>query len=151
MIYLKLGLLVVVWLGGPILTWADAETELRSVMAQHRQAYHQGNLDAIMTFFADDALYVPCGAERIIGRDAIRTFYEHVFRNTAQRQIEVADPIIQIYRDHTAVSFTHYVATTVSADGRTTTKRKLVTVTRVKRDGQWFILSEHHAALPSAR
>lgn len=148
MIYLKLCLLAVAWLAGPVLTWADAETELRTVIDQRLQAYHKGDLDAVMTFFADGAHYVPCRADPIIGRDAIRKFYDQFFRSAVQRQIEAVSPVIRVYSDHTAVSFTSYRSTTVNVDGRTITRRKLATVTRVKRDGQWLILSEHHAALP---
>lgn len=57
----------------------DKENEIRSLMLSYDKAHHEGDGAKLSSFFLDDAVVMPPGRKKLVGRAAIDNFY----RNTS--------------------------------------------------------------------
>lgn len=118
--------------------------EITEAIIQRSQALRQRNAAAVAAFFADDAYYLSSSRHRpLIGRKAIQENYERWFDSISDVWTENLTGSIQVYDETTLVTSASFDLLQVDKWGRTTRKRLRITVTRVKLQGQWLIVSLH--------
>ena len=92
-------------LGLTAIAWAGAQEAVDQSFTQRLQAIHEGNVEAAVAAFAEDATMTPSGSPfRIEGRDAIRTYYEGLFRAFPTIRVAVHQRVTRVYHDTTAVT-----------------------------------------------
>src|SRR5438876_11361407 len=89
--------------------WAGSgEDEIVRIGNQRIQAYNEGNLDAVMGWFADDAVQTtPASPFRLEGKEAIQASYVSIFQNFPTRLYVPRQRLVRVYGDTTAVSNTY--------------------------------------------
>jgi uncharacterized protein (TIGR02246 family) len=76
-----------------------AEVAIRQQLHRYEQALNSSDVDRVMTLYADDAVFMPQHSLPVIGRDAVRTAYRHVF-DTIKLDIRFAiDEVRPLSRD----------------------------------------------------
>ncbi len=140
---LILGALASIVAAGP------AEDEISRIGDQRVKAYNEGNLEAVMAWFADDAVQtVPTLPFRLDGKDAIRANYTSIFQNFPTRLYVPRHRIARVYGD-TAVTNTYFTLTLVDRSGKATVSHGRLDVTYVKQGGSWLVVNQHSSTLPS--
>ena len=124
----------------PHLTPGNGEQSLRASDEALQNAVAARDLDAIMTFYADDAVLLPTAEPIVSGRAAIEEEWRHIlsipdFANkSALTKIEIATSGDWAYTMGT------YVATMRGEDGNITTEPgKWVSIWKRQRGGKWKI------------
>jgi uncharacterized protein (TIGR02246 family) len=149
---LTYSLVALLLLGIAPAAWAGAAEELAEIGRQRSQAFVEGNLEAWMSWYADDAVVtsslVPFRTE---GKDAIRTYYAGLFQAYPTRRAASRQPATRVYNgDTTAVMNAYLQATLVDRNGQTNTLCLRQSVTWVKQDGRWLIVDAHTSRLPAS-
>jgi uncharacterized protein (TIGR02246 family) len=136
-------------LGFTAIAWAGAQEEIAQSFQQRLQAIHEGNAEAVVAFFAEDATMTPSGSPfRFEGRDAIQTYYQGLFQAFPIVRVVVHQVATRIYHDTTAVTSTYYTVTLVDKKEQARRVHARSSVTRVKLDGRWLIVNQHMSQLP---
>ena len=136
-------------LGFTSVAWAGAEEDIIRIGNQRVQAYNEGNLDAVMGWFADNAVQTTLASPfRIEGKEAIRAAYASAFQNFPTRQYVPRQRIVRIFGDTTAVTNTYYTLTLVDRSGKAATTHGRLDVTYVKQGGRWLAVNQHPSLLP---
>ena len=139
---LLFGFTWVVWAG-------PAEDDIIRIGNQRILAYNEGNLDAVMGWFADNAVQTgPASPFRIEGKEAIGATYGSTFQNFPTRLYVPRQRLIRVFGDTTAVTNVYYTLTLVDRSGKPTTSHGRLDVTYVKRGGRWLVVNQHSSTLP---
>jgi uncharacterized protein (TIGR02246 family) len=114
----------------------DAEQAIRAMDAGFSAASRSGNVDGMMSIYADDAVLMPPNFPSFRGRDAIRQFWSG-FLGQGQIDATVApDRVIQ--SGDLAVEIGHYnLKVTPKGGGAPVEDNGKFTLTWQRRDGQW--------------
>jgi uncharacterized protein (TIGR02246 family) len=130
-------------------TAADLE-EINKQRELWGQAFVDGNVDAIVAQYVDDATYFFSGNPfRVDGKDAIRSVLMATFAAFPTRRVVDRQPLTQIWGT-TAVETGYATVTLVDRGGKATTIHGRYTVTRVKRGDRWLIVGFHSSVLPAS-
>lgn len=120
---------------------ADGEQSLRASDAALQEAVAVRDLDAIMTFYAEDAVLLPTAEPIVSGRSAIREEWHHIlsipdFANkSALTKLEIAAS------GDVAYTMGTYLATMRGEDGNIAKEPgKWVSIWKRQRDGRWQIV-----------
>lgn len=136
--------------GFPLFPWEmRVQDDLRRVLRRGFQAILDGDAAAAAAAFAPHAhLVTSHSTQRIEGREAIQQSYARWFKAFPTIRFDAMELAMQVYNDATAVSYASYTITEVNTAGWSRQRRMRVTATRVKIDGQWLIVNQHHSPLP---
>ena len=132
--------------------WAGAEEEIARVREQRVQAFQDGNLEAFIDSFADNATVTPPGEPfRIEGKDAIRAYYAGLFQAFPTRRVIARQTSVRVYEGTTAVVNTYARLTLVDRTGKPTITNGRASFTYVKLGGRWLVVDQHSSALPASQ
>ena len=131
--------------------WAAAEDEVAQVTAQRIQAFNEGNLEAFMATWADNATWFSVASPfRVEGKEAIRAGFAGLFQNFPTRRYVGRQESIRVYGDTTAVATSHFTLVLVDRAGKATTTHGRISVTYVKLGGKWMVVDQHASAIPAS-
>lgn len=144
-----LALLVV--LGLAPVAFAGPAEEIAEIGKQRAQFFTDGNLDAWMVAYADNAVLTSALVPfRLEGKEAIRAHYANLFQNPTRRN-PARQPIMRVYGTDTTVVTNSYVhLTLVDRNGQTTNNFLRTSLTWVKINGQWRIVDQHASRIPAS-
>ncbi|NOR12305.1 MAG: DUF4440 domain-containing protein [Candidatus Aminicenantes bacterium] len=113
---------------------ADVEA-IKSLVNEVEKAFNERNLEAYMATIADDAVYMPPGVPALIGKEAIRNWYD--FEATSFKATIFSDEI-EVHGDW-AFSRAHWKGSWIQKDSGETTQMesKTVNIFRRQPDGSW--------------
>jgi uncharacterized protein (TIGR02246 family) len=119
---------------------ASAEHTLAAADSALQRAVVGRDLEALMTFYADDAMLLPTAVPLIVGKAAIRDAWRHTF-SIPGRQNEGALRTVRVSQDGTlGYTVGTYQATMQGEDGKPVLEPgKWLTVWRRQADGSWSI------------
>src|SRR5712692_9817479 len=132
--------LVVLLLAGVVpAAWAGAAEEIAEVGRLRTHAFSEGNLEARIGTYADDAVLTSARVPfRIEGKEALRGYYADLFRAYPTRRAVSQHVSTRVYnRDTTAVTNSYVNVTLVDRSGQTNTLYLRASLTWVKLDGRW--------------
>ncbi len=145
--------LVVLLLVGVVpAAWAGAAEEIAAIVQQRIHTFSEGNLDAWMSGYADDAVVTSSLAPfRIEGREALRAYYAGLFQTYPTRRVMNRQWSVRVYNgDTTAVTNAYLHGTLVDRNGQTNTLYLRGSTTWVKQGGRWLIVDAHVSRLPAS-
>jgi uncharacterized protein (TIGR02246 family) len=130
--------------------WAGAAEEIAQTVQQRTHAFTEGNLDAWMAGYVDDAAVTASLIPfRIEGKDAIRTYYAGLFQTYPTRRVAFRQRAVRVYNgDTTGVTNAYLHVTLVDRNGQATALYLRQSVMWVKQDGRWLIADAHTSRLP---
>jgi uncharacterized protein (TIGR02246 family) len=130
--------------------WAGPAEEVAQLSAPRGQAFEDGNLDAWMAAFADNAvLQAFMSPYRIEGKEAIRAHYAELFHMYPRRRGFVRQPAVRVYNDDLVVQNAYSVASFTDQRGQTTLSPIRYSVVWAKTGGRWQIVDLHVSRLPA--
>ncbi len=131
--------------------WAGSAEEIDQVRKQRIQAYNEGNLEAFMATYADNAMLTPSSAPfRIEGKEAIRAAVARGFQAYPTRQGFLPQYSIRVYGGTTGVVNAYETLTLVDRDGKATTHYLRESWTYVKLGDRWLVVDHHVSRLPAS-
>ncbi len=147
---LAYSLVVLLLVGVAPAAWAGAAEEIAEIVQQRTHAFTEGNLDAWMAGYVDDAVVTSSLAPfRIEGKDALRAYYAGLFQTYPTRRVASRQSSTRIYNgDTTAVTNAYLQATLLDRNGQATTLYLRQSLTWVKQGGRWLIADVHVSRLP---
>lgn len=129
--------------------WAGAQQEVEDLTKQLLKAFNEGNIEALMSLFADDAQRFGARAPfRQDGKDAIRADYEAIFRAFPTRRLVPSQQSIRVYGDTVALNTWYLTLRGVDPEGKARTLLVRGSSTYVKIGGKWLIVTAHASLLP---
>ena len=130
--------------------WAGPAEEVTDIINKRAQYFSEGNLDAWMATYADNANFLAArNPFRIEGKEAIRAFYTALFQNFPTRRTAARQLTLRAYgNDSTVVSNQYTQVNFVDKNGQATNLYLRNTITWVKMGGQWSIVDAHNSKLP---
>jgi uncharacterized protein (TIGR02246 family) len=117
---------------------ADVEADVAAIENLQNQvvkAFNEGNLEAFMATIADDAVYMPPGESVLIGKDAIRNWYDF---ETINFDVTVVSDEIEVHGDWAFHRY-HWEGSWILKESGETTKfeSKDISILRKQPDGSW--------------
>jgi uncharacterized protein (TIGR02246 family) len=142
---LVLGLLIEACSG----TKAGPAEEIAQLMQQLDETFNEGNLDAYMAPYADNAVFAPPNVPFWIeGKDALRAYYAGTMQTFPTHRVVARQPSIQIHDGRTAVVSRYNHATFIDKNGHITNFYLRQSYTWLKLGERWVIIEQHYSALP---
>src|SRR5262245_2271543 len=131
--------------------FAGPAEEVAELAAKRAKAFSEGNPDAYVADFADNAVFTPSlVAFRIEGKPAIRAFFAGLFQTYPNRQAVGRQVASRVYANDTVVVVNAYTEQTwVDRTGRTTHRSVRTTTVWVKVDGKWLTVEQDVSAVPA--
>lgn len=125
--------------------------EVRESVREFIKAYNDGNAEALASFYAENAVWVPGGGPfRIEGRAAIQGTWTGFFQRNTVR-LAVRQPEFRAYGENVVASNSYYTFIAIDkASGKATVSHGRASVTRLKVDGKWLIINHHGSNLPAS-
>jgi uncharacterized protein (TIGR02246 family) len=141
--------LLVVLALAPI-TFAGPAEEVADLAKQRSQAFIEGNLEAWMAAYADNAVLTSAlVAFRLEGKDAIQAHYANLFQNYPTRRNPARQPLMRVYGTDTTVVTNSYVhLTLVDRHDQTINHFLRTSLTWIKLGGEWKIVDQHVSRVP---
>jgi uncharacterized protein (TIGR02246 family) len=131
--------------------WAGPAEEVVQIAGTRLQAFQDGNLDAYVAAYADNAVFhSSLSPFRVEGKEAIRTFYGELFQLYPKRRVLPRQPIVRAYNDDLVVQNGYSVLYLTDQKGQTMTYATRSSVTWAKIGGRWQIVDQHTSRLPIA-
>lgn len=121
----------------------QAQAEVSAQRDGHAKTWNDGDHVGWSNHFAPDGRFMGALSNRVVdGRAAIAGHFAQTFQTYTKRQYEWINPQVRFYGD-TAVEMGMCRMKMSDATGRDRTLEANYSITRVKRDGQWQIVSMH--------
>ena len=144
-------LCILMLLGGVVEVWAGPAEEVAQIAGPRLQALQEGNLDAYVAAYADNAVFQSSlTAFRIEGKEAIRAYFAELFNLYPARRVFSRQPVIRAYNDDLVVQNGYAVLYLTDAKGQLLTYHTRSSVTWAKIGGRWLIVDQHTSRLPVA-
>ena len=145
-------LVVLLLVGIAPATWAGSAEEIAEIVQQRTHAFSEGNLDAWMAGYADNAVVTSSLVPfRIEGKEALRAYYAGLFQTYPTRRVANRQWSIRVYNgDTTAVTNAYLHGTLVDRNGQTNALYLRGSTTWVKQGGRWLIVDAHVSRLPAS-
>ena len=129
---------------------STAVEEIAELERQRINAFNQGNLDAWMAMYAENAVYtastIPFWIE---GKDAIRAEFADIFHTYPMRRAAAQQLSIRVYQaDTMAVTNGYLHIALVDRTGHATHADLRCSKTWVKQGQQWCLVDVHLSRLP---
>ena len=114
---------------------------IRDSDAALSRAVEDKNLDAIMAFYADDAVLLPTAEPIIVGKSAIREEWRHILAIPDLQNKPVLTKIDVSIGGDMAYSMGTYMATMLGEDGKPVAEPgKWLSVWKRQTDGKWLVV-----------
>lgn len=124
--------------------------EIIRVATAREQALQSGDLDALMAWFADDAvLTVPASPTRIEGKNALRAYYANLFEVFTKIRINMQQRSVRVYGTAGVING-EFTMTRTDREGKETTMRGRLSVTHVKFGNRWLVVDQHSSPAPAS-
>lgn len=122
---------------------ADPATALRAADAALTEAVTKGDLERIMSFYADDAVLMPMAEETVTGKAAIRDEWKHVLGIPGLQTVSALKQVDVSRSGDMGYSRGIYTSRMVGSDGSIVSEPgKWLTVWKKRDDGNWHIVVE---------
>lgn len=130
--------------------WAGPAEEIAEIGRERAKAYREGNLDALIAAYADNAVLISARVPfRVEGKEAIRGYFAELFERYPTRSFVVRQPSTRVYGNDTVVVQNVYAHLRfVDRTGQVTDRFTRISQTWVKIDGKWRIVDLHVSGLP---
>lgn len=129
--------------------WAGPVEEVAQISAPRIQQLQDGNIDAYVAAYADNAVFQSALSPfRIEGRDAIRTHLAQVVELYPKRRILSRQPMLRAYGDNLVIQNAYAVLHLTDTDDEVQTVFTRSSVIWARIDGRWRIVDQHTSRLP---
>jgi uncharacterized protein (TIGR02246 family) len=118
----------------------DAEAAIKANDVEFAAAMGRGDVDKLLSFYADDAIVMPPNSEHVRGKAAIRAFWTGFLASAKLSGSLIPDRIIQT--GNLAAEVGHYEMTITPPGGAPINDRGNYLVTWQKIDGKWLIVAD---------
>ncbi len=146
--FITLAALVIAGFSG--LTSAGPAEEVAQISAPRGQALEEGNLDAWMAAFADNAVLQSFFAPfRIEGKEAIRAHFAELFQTYPRRRSFLRQPLTRVYNDDLVIQSPYFMVSFTDPQGHTAVSAIRTTTVWAKLGGRWQIVDSHVSRLPA--
>lgn len=123
--------------------------EVAEIATPRLQALHDGNLEAYMAAFADNAVFQSAfSAFRIEGKAAIRAHFAQLFQNYPKRLVFPRQSVTRTYNDDLVISNSYSIFYLTNQQGEVGGHPIRSTVVWAKVDGRWQIVDQHGSQVP---
>ena len=131
--------------------WAGPLEEVAQISGPRLQALQDGNVDAYVAAYADNAVFhSSLFPFRIEGKEAIRTYFTELFQLYPKRRVLQGQPIARAYNDDLVIRNAYSVLYLTDQKGEVSTYATRSSVTWTKIGGRWQIVDQHTSRLPVA-
>jgi uncharacterized protein (TIGR02246 family) len=131
--------------------WAGPVEEVTQIAGPRLKAFHEGDVDAFMAAFADNAVVnASSSAFRIEGKEAIRAYFTEFFQMFPRRRFLVRQPAMRAYNDDLVISNSYAAMNLTDQQGKLTAFHVRSSVAWAKLGGRWQIVDQHTSRLPVA-
>ena len=132
--------------------WAGPAEEVAQIAAPRLQALVDGNADAYVAAYADNAvLQSSFSPFRIEGKEAIRVFFAELFQMYPKRHVFIRHPSARAYNDDLVIQNGYAVLNWSNEKGEPRTYDTRYNVIWAKVGGRWQIVDQHFSRLPAAQ
>jgi uncharacterized protein (TIGR02246 family) len=132
-------------------SWAGPAEEVAQIAVPRVQAFQDGNIDAFVAAYADDAVFHSSfTAFRIDGREAIKNYFNELFLLYPRRHLFNRQPVVRVYNDDLVVQDGYTVLSLQNERGDTKIWDTRYTVVWAKIGGRWQIVAQHVSRSASA-
>lgn len=132
--------------------WAGPAEEVAQLGAPRLKAFHEGNVEAYVAAFADNAVFQSSLTPfRIEGKEAIRNFFAEAFQNYPRRRVTIRQPSARVFGDDLVIQNGYSVLQLTAANGETHTYNTRSSVVWRKTEGRWQIVDQHISRLPGTQ
>ncbi len=130
--------------------WAGAAEDVAEVMKQRAQWGNEGNVDAILNTYADNAVLTAARAGlRFEGKEAIRTFLTRLWQVYPNRMTIGRHSMTRFYANETVAVVNSYGDQYfVDRSGQVSTGTIRTSVMLVKTGGKWLVVDQHNSRMP---
>jgi uncharacterized protein (TIGR02246 family) len=136
--------------GGLGTAQAGPVEEIDQLMQQLDRTFNEGNLDAYMAPYAENAVFAPPNVPfRIEGKNDLRAYYAGTMQNFPTHRVVPRQTSINIYDGRTAVVSRYNHAVFVDRNSQVTNFYLRQTYTWVKQGDRWSLVEQHYSALPT--
>jgi uncharacterized protein (TIGR02246 family) len=129
--------------------WAGPAEEVAALAQPRGPAFLEGNLEAWVAAFADNAVFHSAPSPfRIEGKPAIRAHFADLFRAYPERRAFTHQLMTRVYNDDLVISNGYTVLSYTDLKGQITTFHTRFSVTWAKVGGRWQVVDHHISRLP---
>jgi uncharacterized protein (TIGR02246 family) len=151
----RLEVFVRAWIAASLLIVATAspafagpEEDAMQVVQKWAAAFNASDVDAIVSLYAPDALFLGTGSRTVVVEPAgIREYFERALLTDRPRGAKLLSHSMRVLSD-TAVVVTGLDETTATRDGKTISNPGRVTFVVAKRGADWKIVHFHRSGVP---
>jgi uncharacterized protein (TIGR02246 family) len=142
-------LFVLVFAGMCGRVWAGPTEEVLQIAGPRVKALEEGNLDAYMAAFADNAVFHSALSPfRIEGKEAIRGYFAELFQLYPKRRVLPRQSAVRAYNDDLVIQNGYTALYLTDQKGEVSTYALRTSVTWAKIGGRWQIVDQHGSRLP---
>jgi uncharacterized protein (TIGR02246 family) len=129
--------------------WAGPAEDVAQISAPRLQAFEEGNVDAYVAAFADNAVLMSSFTPfRIEGKEAIRTFFTDLVRMYPKRRVLIRHPSTRVFNDDLLIQSSYAVLNWTNERGDAKTYNTRSNTVWSKVNGRWVIVDQHISRLP---
>jgi uncharacterized protein (TIGR02246 family) len=130
--------------------WAGPAEEVAQVAGPRLQALLDGNTDAYVAAYADNAVFQSSFSPfRIEGKEAIRMFFAELIQMYPKRHVFIRHAITRVYNDDLVVQDSYAVLNWSNEKGDAKTYDTRSNTIWAKVGGRWQIVDQHISRLPA--
>ena len=132
--------------------WARPAEEVAQIAAPRLQALLDGNADAYVAAYADNAvLQSSFSPFRIEGKEAIRVFFVELIQTYPKRHVFIRQPTMRVYNDDLVIQDGYAVLNWSNEKGEAKTYDTRYNSIWARAGGRWQIVDQHFSRLPAAQ
>ena len=144
-------LFILVFTGICAEVWAGPAEEVLQIAGPRLKALEEGNVDAYMAAFADNAMFHSALSPfRIEGKEAIRGYFAELFQLYPKRRVLPRQSAVRAYNDDLVIQDSYLVLYWTDQKGQIATFATRNSVAWAKTGGRWQIVDQHVSRLPMA-
>ena len=130
---------------------AGPAEEVAQIATPRLQAFQDGNLDALVAAFADNAVFQSALSPfRVEGKEAIRAHYAEVFQVYPRRRVLPRQSATRVYNDDLVITNSYSVLYLTNQQGQVMNYAVRSSLVWAKIGGKWQIVDQHGSRLPVA-
>jgi uncharacterized protein (TIGR02246 family) len=127
---------------------AGPEEDAMTVVQKWAAAFNASDVDAIVSLYAPDALFLGTGSRTVVLDPAgIREYFERALLTDRPRGAKLLSHSMRVMSDNSVV-ITGLDETTATRDGKTISNPGRVTFVVAKRGSEWKIIHFHRSGVP---
>ena len=143
-----LALSALVFIGWAASLLAGPVEEVAQIASPRNQMFEEGNADALVSAFADDAVLTSSLSGYCIeGKEAIRAYFTQLFQLYPTRRLFTRQPAARAYNDDLVVQNGYNALYLTDQKGQVTQLSLRASVVWAKVSGRWQIVDQHVSRL----